>query len=501
MPEWDTKRILPLLDRLSYTAHRTASSEDGRGRLAKQTVRETLIDFFEQAGLPEWAAFEKAGRCIEYIQQRSGLLIPDENESYMFAHLTLQEHCAGRYIVLGSEDPVKLVLEHRIDDRWHEPIMLGLGLAPPADLDDVLEALVQPDENGQRKSSEHWYQDLVLVSEIGADREWTYLQTLPRIKVAQHQEHLRRGLATIVEDPHVQHTTRIEAMSLLGTLGRDPRLLDPATGTSKDTHYWCSVEAGKFWSGVKIKQLQPMTLPYSFQIARYPVTNGEYRQFIAAGGYDAPCCWSAHGWRHKTKRNWHAPRYWDNSRFNNPVQPVVGLSWWEAAAYCRWLTVQGHAEGWLPHDHQIRLPTSLEWERAARHTDQRLYPWGTTAPTPERANYKDTGIGKPSPVGYFPAGAAVCGAQDIVGNVMEYLALSARQAAQQQLDDDVTPDASVTITLSYYNDPASRLLLGKYGQFRPDYRHNKCGFRLVRVQLGYPGTGGVKTCMKKTTSG
>jgi predicted NACHT family NTPase len=170
IPEWDTKRILPLLDRLSYEAHRTASSSDGRGRLDKTTVRTTLIKFLEQAGVSEATAFEKAGRCIDYIQQRSGLLIPDGDESYVFAHLTLQEHCAGRYIVLGSEDPVKLVLEHRADDRWREPIMLGLGLAPPADLDDVFEALWERGEAGDKKSWERWYQDLMLVSEIGADR-------------------------------------------------------------------------------------------------------------------------------------------------------------------------------------------------------------------------------------------------------------------------------------------------------------------------------------------
>jgi formylglycine-generating enzyme required for sulfatase activity len=71
------------------------------------------------------------------------------------------------------------------------------------------------------------------------------------------------------------------------------------------------------------------------------------------------------------------PRYWDDIRFNNPAQPVVGVSWYEAAAYCRWLTAQGHTQGWLPAEQEIRLPTSLEWERAARHTDQRPYPWGT----------------------------------------------------------------------------------------------------------------------------
>jgi len=99
---------LGLLHRLSYQAHAAATSADGRGRLAKSVVRDALCDFFETMHVPQ--SWETARRCLEYIEQRSGLLLPDGPDSFVCAHLTLQEHCAGRQLTLNTDDPVTLVL-------------------------------------------------------------------------------------------------------------------------------------------------------------------------------------------------------------------------------------------------------------------------------------------------------------------------------------------------------------------------------------------------------
>jgi formylglycine-generating enzyme required for sulfatase activity len=504
MPNWDSERFLPMLDRLSYEAHRTAASEDRCGRLEEGVVHKKLIEFFKQARLSQVTAFEKTGRCLEYIQQRSGLLMPDGDESYVFAHLTLQEHCAGRYIVLGSEDPARLVLEHRTDDRWREPIMLGLGLAPPADLDDVLEALLKRKEARHCKPVERWYRDLILAAEIGADREWAYLQTLPRIKVEEHQEQLSQGLAELLNDPQppLPYTDRVRAGFLLGDLGHDPRLLDPATGTSPDRRYWCPVEVGTFWYGDdrpqrddrekeaelsaeereqrRLARLQQLHLDYAFQIARFPVTNGEYARFIEAKGYEQQEWWTENGWDWKGSRT--EPSYWDDSRYNNLAQPVVGVTWWEAAAYCRWLTAQGHTQGWLPSTQEIRLPTSLEWERAVRHTDQRPYPWGWEEPTPERANYNETGIGRPSPVGCFPAGGAVCGAQDLAGNVLEWLATSDERHYQVVPERNFALDTFMLCSHSKFNDERLASICDLWNRNNSYNCAFVLGFRIIRIR-------------------
>jgi predicted NACHT family NTPase len=117
--------LRPILDRLSYEAHGGVCSVDGRGRLAAKELRYALASFFETVKVN--GAWEAAGRCLAYFNERSGLLLPeDAGEAYAFAHLTLQEHGAGRHMLL-QPNAVELVMQRRADDRWREPIALGLG--------------------------------------------------------------------------------------------------------------------------------------------------------------------------------------------------------------------------------------------------------------------------------------------------------------------------------------------------------------------------------------
>jgi formylglycine-generating enzyme required for sulfatase activity len=89
----------------------------------------------------------------------------------------------------------------------------------------------------------------------------------------------------------------------------------------------------------------------------------------------------------------------------HPNRPVVGVSWFDTMAYCKWAGV--------------RLPTDAEWERARRGAEGRKYPWGNEDPDPTRANY-DAGPGHPTPIGLYPAGATPEGITDMAGNVWEW---------------------------------------------------------------------------------
>jgi formylglycine-generating enzyme required for sulfatase activity len=158
---------------------------------------------------------------------------------------------------------------------------------------------------------------------------------------------------------------------------------------------------------------------------------------------------------------------------------VVGVSWYEATAYCVWLTAQGHRDGWLLEDAEIRLPTSLEWERAARHIDQRRYPWGDAAPTAELANYDGTGIGLPSPVGCFPNGAAACGAEDLAGNVREWMATSEGNSEQSTAEQDFPPNAWALMSYSDHRDPPENLLCNFRFIYVPFSRNISRSFRVI----------------------
>jgi len=168
-------------------------------------------------------------------------------------------------------------------------------------------------------------------------------------------------------------------------------------------------------------------IPYDYLIARYPVTNQEFRRFVEDGGYSERRYWTEAGWRKKGAEGWAEPRYWNEKGYDDPLQPVVGVSWYEAVAYCRWLTERlrqvgaTHASP-LPEGWEIRLPTEAEWEKAARGEYGRRYPWGDEW-DPKRCNSAEGGPGRPTPVGrYSPDGDSPYGAADMAGNVWEWCA-------------------------------------------------------------------------------
>jgi len=105
------------------------------------------------------------------------------------------------------------------------------------------------------------------------------------------------------------------------------------------------------------------------------------------------------------------PAYWRDARHNRPAQPVVGISWYEARAYCRWLAAQSGLA--------FRLPTEVEWEAAARGLEGRRFAWGDTFDR-LRANTRELHLRQASPVGVFPAGDTPEGLMDLTGNVDEW---------------------------------------------------------------------------------
>jgi formylglycine-generating enzyme required for sulfatase activity len=153
------------------------------------------------------------------------------------------------------------------------------------------------------------------------------------------------------------------------------------------------------------KPQRQVNLP-AFWIDVYPVTNGRFLQFLQAGGYDHPEWWSPEGWAWKCRQRIHQPLQWQRPGWDGPDQPVAGVSWYEADAYARWAG--------------RRLPTDAEWEKTARGTDGRLYPWGNHWPSPDLANF-DGAVGRTTPVGLYLAGASPYGCFDMAGNVNNWI--------------------------------------------------------------------------------
>jgi formylglycine-generating enzyme required for sulfatase activity len=152
-----------------------------------------------------------------------------------------------------------------------------------------------------------------------------------------------------------------------------------------------------------------------YYIDRYEATNALYQKFVNDGGYENPKYWSQEGWDWKENGRISYPGFWlgkeySKSQFgweyHKPDQPVAGVSWYEADAFCRWAGK--------------RLPTEAEWEKAARGEDGRTYPWGEDPPDCSYANYAGC-LQNPAPVGSSEKGKSPYGLYDMAGNVWEWV--------------------------------------------------------------------------------
>jgi formylglycine-generating enzyme required for sulfatase activity len=214
-----------------------------------------------------------------------------------------------------------------------------------------------------------------------------------------------RGLLAEIDDPDTPPTRRLEIGDELASLG-DPRV---GVGLSDDglpEIDWIEIPGGVFLYGDEREQRE---LP-TFHMARYPVTNAQYQAFIDAGGYSDKRWWEG------LAESFENP---EEAKWKEPNRPRERVSWSEAMAFCRWLSDRlGYA---------IRLPTEWEWEKAARGTDGRMYPWGEGYRT-GYANVKETGdkavstyyLEQTTAVGLYPQGASPYGVEDMVGNVWEW---------------------------------------------------------------------------------
>jgi len=144
----------------------------------------------------------------------------------------------------------------------------------------------------------------------------------------------------------------------------------------------------------------------AFWVDRYPVTNAQWVAFLEDGSWERKELWTKAGWSWKTFES-PEPKEWDKHR-HKLDHPVVGISWYEALAYARWTGKS--------------LLNEAQWEKAARRTDGRQYPWGDEFDQ-TKCNVDESGIGETTPVGrYSPAGDSPYGVADMTGNVWEWTA-------------------------------------------------------------------------------
>jgi len=389
------------------------------------------------------------GRLL-YLATSATLLDADE-VSVRFHHQLLQEYFAvrelGRRVVAGEN-----LARYWSAERWWEPSGWEETVILLAGMEEYASTLLER---------------LTAVNPVLAGR--CLLESGAQAEDATRRAVFKALLNVIADDkePPIAHIQAGDTLARLGDL-RPGVGGDPETGLPDFA--WCEVPAGPFLMGSSDddkmarddeKPQHKFTLS-AFKISKYPVTNSQYRPFVEAGGYGKRRYWTTEGWKRKEGGRWTAPMDY-GAPFYLDNHPVVGVSWYEAMAYCRWLTEVWREADRIGSEKAVRLPTEAEWEKAARGTDGREYPWGDEA-DPARANYGDTGINDTSAVGCFPNGASPYGCLDMAGNIWEWMSSLHRDYPYDSSDGREDPEAG-----------SDRVLRG--GAFDSDQWGVRCAYR------------------------
>ena len=227
---------------------------------------------------------------------------------------------------------------------------------------------------------------------------------------------------------------------------------------------------------------QRVSIARPYRLAVYPVTVKQFEAF-ARDGYGEERYWTEAGLGDRKASGWSMPEGWGRV-FRTPNHPVVGVSWYEAEAFCRWLREAYRPEELgLPGGWRVRLPSEEEWERAARHVDGREYPWGAGGSAEEvakRCNGADAGLGSTSAVGMYPGGRAECGAEEMAGNVWEWCATAWREDASKQPSENDPEGAALRVLRGgSWLDGANDARCATRYWLRPDLRNWYIGFRVA----------------------
>ncbi|MCA9873664.1 MAG: SUMF1/EgtB/PvdO family nonheme iron enzyme [Anaerolineales bacterium] len=495
-----TQDVREVLTQLAFTGHEqqgqhsAAVGADGPAvEISRQDLKAALVDKFDSG--------KKAEEIITYIQHRAGLLVDKGEGVFTFPHRTYQEFLAAQYLLSQSDGFEQLC--HRLKkqpDWWREVFLLSAGssMTVPKNVQDLLNTLL-PFEPGAR--------EMPLTPEVAT---WVQIgaQTLEEtnFKRSVEQEKTPGGFtavyrrvqswlkAALVAETVLLPKARAEVGQWLARLGDDrPGVgIVEQNGVKLPDIIWSKeIPAGTYtigddkskYSSEKPRRVQ-IQRPY--RLARYPVTNAQFQCFVDAVDRDNPKWWKS------------IP---DNERkFSEPQFPYAShpretVSWYQAVAFCRWLTQKLH-DGLLLAEpltgdlkqYTITLPHEYEWEVAARWPNegvqQRIYPWGPEFDA-AKANTNEGGIGQTTAAGLHPSGKnTALDLFDLSGNVWEWCR-NRYYKPESELEPEVVyinTDSRVLrggswVSSQVYARAASR----RYDD--PGLRSDSGGFRVVVVRF------------------
>lgn len=471
--------VMPILASLAYWihVHRPGGSmpeADWREQIAEQ-VKKRMDD--------ESKVEEVVGMFLRHAREEVGLLTEKSPGQIGFFHLTLEEYLAAVDIARrGMEERRKRLKQHWSNPRWREVILLTAGelTLRSDDLVDFINDLrIQDEGNNPELFGQAALLAGLAVADVGE-------KNFENKKVVRE---VRNELEMIAKD-YDPETKMLSLESRVSPQNRAQAadVADELGHTIPDLHTFLPISQS------------PIT-NYHFSISKYPVTNGGYERFLKADFADKKYwldfpkydenskamkeTWGEVPWNWLQKELQDKdtevqdgvllPRYWRDPRFGIARRnaPVVGISWYEASAYCRWLlenweNLEEGKQG-LTKPKLVRLPTEDEWASAAGGEEpEGRYAWDKKGAKTKKedisryANTSESGINRTTPVWMYPQGESPQGVMDLSGNVWEWQAnyrdLKSGWLGLRGGSWDLNEDIA-RVAIRYYILPFVRLIL------------------------------------------
>ena len=450
----NVRQIVKILAPLAFWMHKNSA---GLGLVKMQDLRRELIRIFSEEG--EKSPEEATDQFLADVREFACILIERGEGEYGFIHLTFEEYLAGVGVALagqGNAEKIAKQIAKTVDESiWRESNLLAIAYVTLIqNLDsvaaDVIRWLIEK-KPGQPE------QAVLLAGEALIDAGQ---DTIPPVVC----DEVINALIPVFQSKDVIPIVRHRSGIVVSKLGWIPDDLD----------WFLPIPAGTTQLGEE-ENWRTINLDYDFWMAKYPVTNFQYQRFIEAEGYKNELIWGKEGKKWLKKTNRKLPRLWNSSSFNIDLLPVVGITWYEAEAYCNWVNQQHRKDGVqtpvgrinIPDGYEVRLPLEWEWEYAARGEDGLTYPWGNEFVL-YSANTVESEIRTSTIVNTFPDGKSPFGVWDMAGNVWEWQLSKYKDSR----------DFRVLRGGSWHDDGGSaRCALRSRGD--PDLYLNNVGFRML----------------------
>ncbi len=486
--QWGDTTYRKLLYRIAFDTH---GDEKDSVSITEQRVVDAIKATRLMGQVKEKNEQDLAREFIDFCDERLGLLV-SRGPYYGFSHRSIQEYfAAGRLSGLEKEEIFQFWHNKALNrpDRWHEVVRLLFCLIRVKDYCFEYLELQWPKDIQAAGSP----QTIEMIAAALFDLQGFHPNYDGEIydlyeKVKQALIHRRNDCAKnprlfvacgdalgLLNEPAIE----IGKPPVVELSAAQPFMMGDNQGEKTVVH---PVKLSKFW------------------MDKYPVTNKQFAEFVQKGGYDDPDNWvdpqgrfAFDGRKYLEKHKWAAPAYWRDERVGKKriLAPVVGVSWFEAMAFCRWWT-KNYGQAWarargLDQEITARLPTEAEWEFAARGYDGNEYPWGKEDPGKKTLHANlDYEYRQTTTVGSFPNGAASgTGLMDMAGNVWEWcFDVFDDQYYKNSLEQDPVNIAKGQYRVlrggswSYDRDYAR---CAYRFRFNPYFRFNNVGFRCVRT--------------------